>query len=195
MDSLTPMLRQYREIKAKNQNAILFFRLGDFYEMFMEDAKKACGILDVVLTSRDAGKAGRIPMCGIPFHAAETYIAKLIKAGLKVAICEQVEDPALAKGLVRRDVIKVITSGTYIDDSSFETRYLIALSFKEKKYAIAFTDTASGTIQTNEYPVIECLIDVISRIPALECIFPSQDEERVRQIFKGQLLRSRNIAL
>jgi len=195
MDTLTPMLKQYQEIKAKNQNAILFFRLGDFYEMFMEDAKKACGILDVVLTSRDAGKAGRIPMCGIPFHAADTYIAKLIKAGLKVAICEQVEDPALAKGLVRRDVIKVITSGTYIDDSSFETRYLIALSFKGKKYAIAFTDTASGTIQTNEYPVIECLVDVISRIPALECIFPSQDEERVRQIFKGQLLRSRNIAL
>ncbi|MFA5100792.1 MAG: DNA mismatch repair protein MutS, partial [Candidatus Omnitrophota bacterium] len=150
MDSLTPMLKQYQEIKAKNQNAILFFRLGDFYEMFMEDAKKACGILDVVLTSRDAGKAGRIPMCGIPFHAADAYIAKLIKAGLKVAICEQVEDPALAKGLVKRDVIKVITSGTYIDEASFETRYLIALSFKDKKCAIAFTDTASGAIQANE---------------------------------------------
>ncbi|MBP6920235.1 MAG: DNA mismatch repair protein MutS [Candidatus Omnitrophica bacterium] len=195
MDSLTPMLKQYQEIKARNQNAILFFRLGDFYEMFMEDAKKACGILDVVLTSRDAGKAGRIPMCGIPFHAADTYIAKLIKAGLKVAICEQVEDPALAKGLVKRDVIKVITSGTYIDDASFETRYLIALSFKEKKCAIAFTDTASGAIQANEYPAIERLVDVISKIPAFECVFPAQDEERVRQIFKAPLLRSRNIVL
>lgn len=195
MDSLTPMLRQYQEIKAKNQNAILFFRLGDFYEMFMEDAKKACGILDVVLTSRDAGKAGRIPMCGIPFHAADTYIAKLIKAGLKVAICEQVEDPALAKGLVRRDVIKVITSGTYIDDTSFETRYLIALSFKEKKCAIAFTDTASGAIQTNEYPVIGQLVEAVSRIPAFECVFPVQDEERVRALFKDPLLRSKNMVL
>jgi len=195
MDSLTPMLRQYHEIKAKNQNAILFFRLGDFYEMFMEDAKKACGILDVVLTSRDAGKAGRIPMCGIPFHAADTYIAKLIKAGLKVAICEQVEDPALAKGLVKRDVIKVITSGTYIDDASFETRYLIALSFKDKKYGIAFTDTASGTIQSNEYPSAQRLIETISKIPAYECVFPAQDEEQVRTLFKDPLLRSKNIVL
>ncbi|MDD4941706.1 MAG: DNA mismatch repair protein MutS [Candidatus Omnitrophica bacterium] len=195
MDSLTPMLKQYQEIKAKNQNAILFFRLGDFYEMFMEDAKKACGILDVVLTSRDAGKAGRIPMCGIPFHAADTYIAKLIKAGLKVAICEQVEDPALAKGLVKRDVIKVITSGTYIDDASFETRYLIALSFKDKRCAIAFTDTASGAIQANEYFATERLVEVISKIPAFECVFPAQDEERVRQTFKDPLLRSRNIVL
>lgn len=195
MDTLTPMLRQYQEIKSRNQNAILFFRLGDFYEMFMEDAKKACGILDVVLTSRDAGKAGRIPMCGIPFHAADTYIAKLVKAGLKVAICEQVEDPALAKGLVKRDVIKVITSGTYIDDSSFESRYLIALSFKDKICAIAFTDTASGAIQSNEYPSVERLIEVISKIPAYECVFSSADEERVRMIFKDPLLRAKNIML
>ena len=195
MDTLTPMLRQYQEIKAKNQNAILFFRLGDFYEMFMEDAKKACGILDVVLTSRDAGKAGRIPMCGIPFHAADTYIAKLIKAGLKVAICEQVEDPALAKGLVKRDVIKVITSGTYIDDSSFESRYLITLSLKDKRCGIAFTDTASGTIQSNEYPDTQRLIEVISKIPAYECVFPAQEEDQVRLIFKNPLLRSKNITL
>jgi DNA mismatch repair protein MutS len=195
MDTLTPMLKQYQEIKAQHRNAILFFRLGDFYEMFMEDAQKACGILDVVLTSRDAGKAGRIPMCGIPFHAADTYIAKLIKAGLKVAICEQVEDPALAKGLVKRDVIKIITSGTYIDDSSFESRYLIALSFKGRKAGIAFTDTASGTIQSNEYPAAERLIEVISKIPAYECVYPAQDEEQVKQIFKDPLLRSKNITL
>jgi len=111
--------------KGKEPGCHSFFRLGDFYEMFLEDAKKASGILDLVLTSRDAGKAGRIPMCGIPFHAAEAYISKLIKAGLKVAICEQVEDPACAKGLLRRDVVKVITAGTYIDDASFETRYLL----------------------------------------------------------------------
>jgi DNA mismatch repair protein MutS len=195
MDTLTPMLKQYQDIKARHENAILFFRLGDFYEMFMEDARKACGILDVVLTSRDAGKAGRIPMCGIPFHAADTYIAKLIKAGLKVAICEQVEDPALAKGLVKRDVIKVITSGTYIDDSSFESRYLIALSFKDKKYGLAFTDTSSGIIQSNEYDSSARLAEVISKIPAYECIFPMQDDAKVTEIFKNPLLRSKSVVL
>ena len=195
MDTLTPMLKQYKEIKARHQNAILFFRLGDFYEMFMEDAQKACGILDVVLTSRDAGKSGRIPMCGIPFHAADTYIAKLIKAGLKVAICEQVEDPALAKGLVKRDVIKVITSGTYIDETNYEARYLIALSFKEKTAGIAFTDTASGTIQVNEYPTARRLVEIISKIPAYECVYPAQDDARVRLLFQDPLLRSRNIVL
>jgi DNA mismatch repair protein MutS len=195
MDTLTPMLKQYHQIKAQHQNAILFFRLGDFYEMFMEDARKACGILDVVLTSRDAGRAGRIPMCGIPYHAADTYIARLIKAGLKVAICEQVEDPALAKGLVKRDVIKIITSGTYIDEASFESRYLIALSFKDKIAGIAFTDTASGTIQSNEYSSLDRLAEVISKISAYECVYPAQDEVRVRHLFNNPLLRSRNIAL
>jgi DNA mismatch repair protein MutS len=195
MDTLTPMLKQYQQIKAQHRNEILFFRLGDFYEMFMEDARQACGILDVVLTSRDAGKAGRIPMCGIPFHAADVYIAKLIKAGLKVAICEQVEDPALAKGLVKRDVIKVITSGTYIDESNFESRYLISLSFKEKKAGIAFTDTASGTIQSNEYPSIRQLAEIISKIPAYECIFPAVEDAKVREMFKDPVLRSRNIVL
>jgi len=189
------MLKQYQQIKAKNQDAILFFRLGDFYEMFLEDAKKASGILDLVLTSRDAGKAGRIPMCGIPFHAAEAYISKLIKAGLKVAICEQVEDPACAKGLLRRDVVKVITAGTYIDDASFETRYLLALSFTDKKCGIAFTDTTSGIIQTNEYLPGHSLTDAILKIPLYECVFPMCQQERVRALFNDPMLRSKNIIL
>lgn len=193
MDNITPMLNQYQQIKQQYQNCILFFRLGDFYEMFMDDARNACGILDVVLTSRDAGKAGRIPMCGIPYHAADTYISKLIKAGLKVAICEQVEDPALAKGIVKREVIRVITSGTYIDESSFESRYLIALSFKNKKIAVAFTDTSSGQIQTNEYAEPEKLIEVIAKIPAYEYVFPLAEEKVVREIFKNPLLRSKTI--
>jgi DNA mismatch repair protein MutS len=195
MDNITPMLKQYQEIKQQYQNCILFFRLGDFYEMFLDDARNACGILDVVLTSRDAGKAGRVPMCGIPYHAADIYIAKLIKAGLKVAICEQVEDPALAKGIVKREVIRVITSGTYIDESSFESRYLICLNFKDKRFGIAFTDTASGQIQANEYPDIQKLIEVIAKIPAYECVFPAAEEKEVREIFKNPLLRSKNVVL
>ncbi len=189
------MLKQYQDIKAQHQNAILFFRLGDFYEMFMEDARKACRVLDVVLTSRDAGKAGRIPMCGIPYHAADTYIAKLVKAGMKVAICEQVEDPQTAKGLVKRDVIKVITSGTYIDEVSFESRYLIALSFRDKKAGIAFTDTASGVIRSNEYPIGANLSEVISKIPAYECVYPACDQARVQELFKDTLLLAKNIVL
>ncbi|MDD5730205.1 MAG: DNA mismatch repair protein MutS [Candidatus Omnitrophica bacterium] len=195
MENLTPMLKQYQEIKQRYQNCVLFFRLGDFYEMFGEDARRACGILDVVLTSRDAGKSGRIPMCGIPYHAAQTYISKLIKAGLKVAICEQVEDPALAKGLVRREVIKVVTSGTYIDESSFESRYLIALSVADKEFGIAATDTASGIIYTNEYQDVSRLIDVISRFGAYECVFPQRQEDKINELFKASLLRGKNITL
>lgn len=195
MDTLTPMLAQYQEIKASYQDCILFFRLGDFYEMFAEDAQQACGILDVVLTSRDAGKSGRIPMCGIPYHAADAYIAKLIKAGRKVAICEQVEDPALAKGIVRRQVIRVITSGTYIDESTFETRYLLALSFNEKRFGLAFTDTASGTISTNEYPSLARLAEVVAKLPVYECVFPAAAQETVQQLFASPLFSARQRAL
>src|SRR3989339_1788771 len=195
MDTLTPMLRQYQEIKARHDNSILFFRLGDFYEMFGDDARRASSILDVVLTSRDAGKSGRIPMCGIPYHASEAYISKLIKAGLKVAICEQVEDPALAKGIVKREVIRVVTSGTYIDEASFESRYLIAVNFTDKLSALAFTDTASGTIQTNEYATLQSLVEAISKIPVYECIYPQAQETQVKEIFKHPLLRAKNITL
>ena len=195
MDNVTPMLKQYQEIKARHNNSILFFRLGDFYEMFGEDAQKACSILDVVLTSRDAGKSGRIPMCGIPYHAAENYIPKLIKAGLKVAICEQVEDPALAKGIVKREVIRMISSGTYIDETNFESRYIIALNLQDKRCGLAFTDTASGAIQTNEYPNLERLSEVIAKIPAYECLFPLSLENQIKELFKNPLLRARNITL
>jgi len=112
MEDLTPMLKQYLGIKKKHGDCILFFRLGDFYEMFFDDAKIASNILDLVLTSREAGKSGRIPMCGIPFHAADSYISRLIKNGYKVAICEQTEDPSKTKGIVKREVVRIITKGT-----------------------------------------------------------------------------------
>ena len=110
---LTPMMNQYLQIKNTHQDAILFFRLGDFYEMFFDDAKTASGILGLTLTARGAGD-NRVPMCGIPFHAAENYINRLISSGHKVAICEQVEDPKSTKGIVKRDVVRVITPGTII---------------------------------------------------------------------------------
>ncbi len=189
------MLKQYQEIKSQHPHAILFFRLGDFYEMFGEDARKASAILDVVLTSRDAGKSGRIPMCGIPYHAAETYIAKLIKAGLKVAICEQLEDPALAKGIVKRDVIRLITAGTYIDEANFESRQIISITTRNNSFGIAFTDTASGIIQTNEFPTVKQLIDGIAKMNAYECIYAYREETVVRELFQDPALRNKQITL
>ena len=123
MAELTPMKRQYQEIKAQYNDCLLFFRLGDFYEMFDEDAKTASKELDLTLTTRDRSVEDpeeRTPMCGVPYHSAEAYIARLIAKGYKVASCEQTEDPALAKGLVKRDVIRIITPGTVTESSMLE---------------------------------------------------------------------------
>ena len=124
------MMRQYLEIKEQNKDSILFFRLGDFYEMFFDDAKTASDELDLVLTGKDCGLEERAPMCGVPFHSCEGYIARLVERGYKVAICEQTEDPAKAKGLVKRDVIRVITPGTVIEDTMLDesrNNYLAAV--------------------------------------------------------------------
>ena len=115
MAEMTPMMRQYFEIKKEYSDTILMFRLGDFYEMFFDDAKTASRELELVLTGRDCGQEERAPMCGVPFHSADSYIARLVQKGYKVAICEQTEDPALAKGLVKREVVRVITPGTVIE--------------------------------------------------------------------------------
>ena len=122
MAELTPMMKQYLEMKERTPDSILFFRLGDFYEMFHEDAKVVSKELDLTLTTRDRNKPPeeRTPMCGVPYHSSASYIARLIAKGYKVAICEQTEDPALAKGLVERDIIRVITPGTVISSSMLE---------------------------------------------------------------------------
>ena len=115
MKSLTPMVKQYLEIKSQYPDAILFYRIGDFYEMFFEDAQVGSKELDIVLTSRDKGNKDSVPLCGVPHHAADTYITKLLEKGYKVAVCEQVEDPKVAKGIVKRDVIRVFTPGLVTD--------------------------------------------------------------------------------
>ena len=117
MAELSPMMKQYFEIKKDYGDTILMFRLGDFYEMFFDDAKTASKELDLVLTGRDCGQEERAPMCGVPFHSADGYIAKLVSKGYKVAVCEQLEDPKTAKGIVKRDVIRVITAVTVIESS------------------------------------------------------------------------------
>ncbi len=191
----TPMISQYKKIKARHTDCILFFRLGDFYEMFYNDAKEASRILDLVLTSRGKGQSGKVPMCGLPYHAADTYIARLIKAGKKVAICEQVEDPSLAKGIVKRDVIRIVTSGTYIDENSHEPRYSLCISLSKKNIGLAFIDSSSGTIQFNEYHDRASAIENISKIPFYECIYSSESKEKVIQLFKDPLLRLRDATM
>ena len=152
MAELTPMMKQYLEIKHNNPDSILFFRLGDFYEMFDDDARLASKELDLTLTSRDHGKHAKpaeeqIPMCGIPYHSADAYIARLIARGYKVAICEQVEDPATAKGLVKRDIIRVVTPGTVIDASCLDDKssnFLCGIYMDESGAGVAFCDITTG---------------------------------------------------
>ena len=133
---LSPMMAQYFEIKSQYPGALLFFRLGDFYEMFFDDAKIASEELDLVLTGKDCGQEERAPMCGVPFHSADNYIAKLVSRGYKVAICEQIEDPKLVKGLVKRDVIRIITPGTVIESNMLDdtvNNYLCSICKGEKE--------------------------------------------------------------
>ncbi len=136
---MTPMMQQYFEIKNQYKDTLLFYRLGDFYEMFFEDAVIASKELELTLTGRDWGEPQRAPMCGVPFHSSDSYIGKLVEKGYCVAICEQVEDPALAKGLVKREVIRVITPGTVTDAgqlSEQKNNYIAAISAIDERIGV-----------------------------------------------------------
>ena len=149
MAELTPMMRQYLKMKQENPDCLLFFRLGDFYEMFHEDAKIGAEELGLTLTTRDRNKPeeDRVPMCGVPYHSAQSYIARLIKRGYKVAICEQMEDPATAKGLVERDIVRIVTPGTAMDDVMLDesrNNFICAVYHDGEDYALARCDLSTG---------------------------------------------------
>ena len=153
MAELSPMMKQYFEIKEKNKDSILFFRLGDFYEMFFDDAKLVSRELDLTLTGRDCGQKERAPMCGVPFHSCESYIARLVQKGYKVAICEQTEDPAKAKGLVKRDIIRVITPGTVIESGMLDegkNNFISSAFMANKKIGLSFCDISTGELFITE---------------------------------------------
>lgn len=155
MADYTPMMKQYLEMKKANPGSILFFRLGDFYEMFFEDAKIASRELELTLTGKDCGQEERAPMCGVPFHSYESYVARLVARGYKVAICEQTEDPAAAKGLVKRDIVRVLTPGTVIEGSMLDesrNNYLASLYSAEHSgvCGLCFCDCSTGSIQVTE---------------------------------------------
>ena len=150
---MTPMMEQYFEIKNQYKDYLLFYRLGDFYEMFFDDAITASRELELTLTGRDCGEAERAPMCGVPFHSADSYIARLIEKGYKVAICEQMEDPALAKGLVKRDIIRVVTPGTLLEPgmlSEKQNNYVAALSLAEQTWGVCFADVSTAEVYVTE---------------------------------------------
>lgn len=158
---VTPMMQQYLEIKENHQDCILFFRLGDFYEMFFDDAVVASRELEITLTGKNYGQEERAPMCGVPYHAAESYIAKLIEKGYKVAICEQTEDPALAKGIVKREVVRIITPGTLLNQGMLqekENNYLVSVFWDEGGAGIACCDISTGEIKATELTGADSLV-------------------------------------
>jgi len=178
-NSLTPMMEQYFRIKKQHQDALLLFRLGDFYEMFYEDAKVGSAVLEITLTSRQ-----KVPMCGVPFHAVNSYLAKLLKRGFRVAICEQVEDPKSARGVVKRDVIKVLTPGTAVEvepEESRENLFIAALTLSDEGWGLAVIDLSSGEMKTTEGPAAETrlLADELFKTAAKELVLPAGEEERL----------------
>ncbi|MGM0601687.1 MAG: DNA mismatch repair protein MutS [Bacillota bacterium] len=194
MSDLTPMMKQYKNIKNKYQDAVLFFRLGDFYEMFGDDAKTAAKNLDIALTSRNRGGGEKIPMAGIPAHSSSSYISKLIKKGFKVAICEQLEDPSEASGIVERDVIRVITPGTVIENEILnenENNYLSAAVSYKGKIGFAYTDISTGEFLITEFSAVEKekLLDEIHRVIPQEILLDKKTKnnielEQLQNIYK-----------
>jgi len=184
-NSSTPMMEQYLRIKKDHQDALLFFRLGDFYEMFYEDAKIASPVLEIALTSRQ-----KVPMCGIPYHAADSYLGKLLRQGFKVAICEQVEDAKLARGVVKRDVIKVLTPGTAVElepEGAKESNYIASLFLKDKGWGLALIDLASGQMRAAQSDSQDkrVLPDELFKVSPTEIVFPEGEEKHVIEILSS----------
>ncbi|MFP5288860.1 MAG: DNA mismatch repair protein MutS, partial [Thermoanaerobaculia bacterium] len=176
--ALTPMMRQYLEVKAQHPDTILLYRMGDFYEMFFEDARQAAPILEVQLTARHKGTDSESPMCGVPHHALETYLGKLLAAGLKVAICDQVEDPAQARGLVKREVTRVVTPGTLSDPGLLEGKeenFLAGLVWERDQGGGAFLDISTGAFFVRRWRSPEEAVEDLALLRPREVLFHSGD--------------------
>jgi len=185
MSSETPMIKQYNEIKKEYPNAILFFRLGDFYEMFFDDAKIASGILGITLTSRNKSSKNPVPLCGIPYHSAEPYLAKLLKSGCRIAICEQVEDPKDAKGVVKRKVVKVLTPGVILDSENLESKtnnYIASIYFNSLKPSMSYCDVSTGEFKVTSFQNEGELLGELSRLEPKELLLSENQFENKKEL-------------
>ena len=189
---LTPMMQQYFALKEEYADCILFFRLGDFYEMFFEDAKTASRELEIALTGRDCGMEEKAPMCGVPYHAVDNYLYRLVGKGYKVAICEQVEDPAAAKGIVRREVVRIVTPGTNLNpDNLDETKnnYIFCLIAYGGSYGIAYTDISTGDFRTTQTHSFAQAVEEIAKVAPAELLLPQeiqQDSDFMQKVTERQ---------
>jgi len=184
---VTPMMQQYLQIKERHRDAILLFRLGDFYEMFFEDAHTASKILDIALTSRNKSDDGSVPLCGVPYHSVEPYIQKLLDAGHKVAVCEQVEDPALAKGVVKREVVRVITPGTVTAVEALDARgnnFLAAVCKGDSEFGVALSDITTGEFRCTQIAEEAALLDELGRIRPSEILLANRDDRLRERLYK-----------
>ncbi|AMW23253.1 DNA mismatch repair protein MutS [Staphylococcus haemolyticus] len=187
MSNTTPMMQQYLKIKSQYQDCLLFFRLGDFYEMFFEDAKEASRVLEITLTKRDAKKENPIPMCGVPYHSANSYIETLINNGYKVAICEQMEDPKQTKGMVKREVVRVVTPGTVMEQGGMDenqNNYILSFIKQDSNYALSYCDISTGELKATQIEDEDTLINEIVTINPNEIVVNLEiDENLKKQIY------------
>ncbi len=186
--ALAPMMQQYLNVKEKCKDCILFFRVGDFYEMFFEDAKTAALELELVLTGKDCGLSERAPMCGIPHHAANVYITRLINKGYKVAIGEQLEDPSASKGIVKRGIVKIITPGTYTDSAFLDdtkNNYIMSIFMDENRFGIAIADVSTGEFDcTSERKDTEIIINELSKYNPKEILVQNNIDKKLLKDIK-----------
>jgi len=183
----TPLMEQYLAIKAKHKDAILFFRMGDFYEMFYEDARIASEVLGITLTSRAHGKAAEVPLAGFPYHALDTYLTKMIKAGFRVAICEQVEDPKLAKTIVKRDIVEIVTPGTTFSDDILDSKrnnYLLSIYLQKDISGLSGIDVSTGEFFISEMPK-EKINEQVQTLEPAEIIIPESQQQYITKLIKN----------
>src|SRR5699024_4948288 len=186
----TPMMEQYLSIKAQYQDAFLFYRLGDFYELFNEDALKVSQLLELTLTSRNKNAEEPIPMCGVPYHEATGYIDTLVEQGYKVANCEKMEDPKLNKGMVKREVIQLVTKGTLMEGKSFSAKdnnYLTALAKGEQGYGFAYVDLSTGELRTAKLLDEEAVLNEASALQTKEIVFTTEISDSLKELLDSRL--------
>ena len=184
MANETPMMQQYLKIKAQYQDCLLFFRLGDFYEMFFEDAKEASRVLEITLTKRDAKKENPITMCGVPYHSADSYIETLINNGYKVAICEQMEDAKLTKSMVKREVVRIVTPGTVMEHGGVDdtqNNYILSFIHNSDHYALSYCDVSTGELKVTHFDDEATLINEITTINPNEIVVHKPIPEQLQR--------------